>query len=233
MWLLAYAYSHYSTFDECTIRYNNKNNIFQLMEIDKNKLTFAVLAAVIASMMFVASGGIKSTFAQVTGVTPPPSSTDQAASNKNATSGTMSNMNMSSASSGTNKPTVVRDSQTILLEGKTIPAKDFIHLYDSTPYMIMNGHIAMKVPCDTSSKPAVNVLIGSAPDVKPVEPEVIKELSKPGSMCLYHVDVGSDVAKKNIQTDIAIQNPTNSTITFPPTSTFVIGINEITPGAPG
>jgi hypothetical protein len=205
------------------------------MEIDKNKLTFAVLAAVIASMTFAANGGIKPTFAQVAGVTPPPpsSSTDQAASNNNTTSGTMSNMNMSSASSGTNKTTIVRDSQTILLEGKTIPAKDFIHLYDSTPYMIMNGHIAMKIPCDTSSKPAVNVLIGSAPDVKPVQPELIKELSKPGSMCLYHVDVGSDVAKKIIQTDIAIQNPTNSTITFPPTSTFVIGVNEITPGAPG
>jgi hypothetical protein len=205
------------------------------MEIDKNKLTFAVLAAVIASMTFVANGGIKPTFAQVAGVTPPPpqsSSTDQAASNNNATS-SMSNMNMSSTSSGTNKTTVVRDSQTILLEGKTIPAKDFIHLYDSTPYMIMNGHIAMKVPCDTSSKPAVNVLIGSAPDVKPVQPELIKELSKPGSMCLYHVDVGSDVAKKVIQTDIAIQNPTDKTITFPPTSTFVIGVNEIMPGAPG
>jgi hypothetical protein len=201
------------------------------MEINKNKLTFAVLAAVIASMMFAANGGIKPTFAQVAGVTPS-SSTDQAASNKNATS-SMSNMNMSSTSSGTNKTTVVRDSQTILLEGKTIPAKDFIHLYDSTPYMIMNGHIAMKVPCDTSSKPAVNVLIGSAPDVKPVQPELIKELSKPGSMCLYHVDVGSDVAKKIIQTDIAIQNPTDKTITFPPTSTFVIGVNEIMPGAPG
>jgi hypothetical protein len=190
------------------------------MEIDKNKLTFAVLAAVIASMTFVANGGIKPTFAQ-------------AASNNNATS-SMSNMNMSASSSGTtNKTTVVRDSQTILLEGKTLPAKDFIHLYDSTPYMIMNGHIAMKVPCDTSSKPAVNVLIGSAPNVKPVQPELIKELSKPGSMCLYHVDVRSDPAKKIIQTDIAIQNPTDKTITFPPTSTFVIGVNEIMPGAPG
>jgi hypothetical protein len=155
----------------------------------------------------------------------------------NATS-SMSNMTMSASSGGTtNKTTVVRDSQTILLEGKTIPAKDFIHLYDSTPYMIMNGHIAMKIPCDTSSKPAVNVLIGSAPDVRPVQPELIKELSKPGSMCIYHVDVGSkfpeQIISGNFQTDIAIQNPSNSTITFPPTSTFVIGVNEIMPGAPG
>jgi hypothetical protein len=38
------------------------------------------------------------------------------------------------------KSTVVRDSTTILLDGKSIPTKDFIHHYDSTPYQIMNGH---------------------------------------------------------------------------------------------
>ena len=36
---------------------------------------------------------------------------------------------------------VVRDSATILLEGKIIPTKDYIHLYDSTPYLITSGHI--------------------------------------------------------------------------------------------
>jgi hypothetical protein len=41
------------------------------------------------------------------------------------------------------------------------------------------------------------------------------------------------VAKKIIQTDIAIQNPSNQTITFPATSGITIGINEIMPGAPG
>ena len=206
------------------------NNYYVLMQ-NNIRVIFAVLAAVITSMMFMVSqGGIKAAFAQANPMIP--SAGQGGNSSSNATS-SMSNMTMSASGGTTNKTTVVRDSQTILLEGKTIPAKDFIHLYDSTPYMIMNGHIAMKIPCDTSSKPAVNVLIGSAPDVKPVEPELIKELSKPGSMCLYHVDVGSDAAKKIIQTDIAIQNPTNKTITFPPTSTFVIGVNEITPGAPG
>jgi hypothetical protein len=146
----------------------------------------------------------------------------------------MSNMSMNmSAPAMSNKTTITRDSQTILLEGKTLPANDFIHLYDSTPYMIMNGHIAMKLPCDMSSVSPVKVLIGSAPNFTAVQPDVIKELSKPGDMCLYHVDLGSDIAKKVIQTDIAIKNPTNSTITFLPTSTVVIGINEIMPGAPG
>ncbi|MGA9844678.1 MAG: hypothetical protein WBQ25_20445 [Nitrososphaeraceae archaeon] len=146
----------------------------------------------------------------------------------------MSGMNMTStAGGGTNKTTVTRDTITLLLEGKSIPGKGFLHLYDSTPYLIMNGHIALHVPCDSDSKPIVNTLIGSAPDVKPVEQELIKELSQPGNMCLYHVDVGSDIAKKIIQTDIAIQNPSNQTITFPPSSGITIGVNEIMPGAPG
>jgi hypothetical protein len=50
-------------------------------------------------------------------------------------------------------------------------------------------------------------------------------------LCIYHVDVGSDPAKKIIQTDIAIQNPTDKTISFPPDSGVTIGVNEIMPGA--
>jgi hypothetical protein len=224
---LGITYIHISTFVECTRKYNNKNNTFQLMEIDKNKLTFAVLTAVIASMTFTANGGIKPTFAQVAGITPSSSSTDQAASD-NATSGTMSNMS-TSTSGATNKTTVTRDTVTILLEGKSIPGKGFLHLYDSTPYKIMNGHIALHIPCDSNSKPIVDTLIGSAPDLKPMEPELIKELSQPGNLCIFHVDVGSDTAKNVTQTDIAIQNPSNQTITFPASSGISIGINEIMP----
>ena len=183
----------------------------------KNKLiTFGFLIAV-ASMVFMAaasSDGIKIALGQGTNQT------------------SMSGMNMTSTAGGggaTNKTTVTRDTVTLLLEGKSIPGKGFIHLYDSTPYIIQNGHIALHVPCDKNSKPIVNVLIGSAPNVKPIEPEVVKELSQPGKMCIYHVDVGSDVAKKVIQTDIAIQNPSNQTITFPPSSGITIGVNEIMP----
>lgn len=43
----------------------------------------------------------------------------------------------------------------------------------------------------------------------------------------------SDPAKKIYQTDIAIANPTNQTIIFPPTSSVVIGVNGIMPGVPG
>src|SRR3712207_311714 len=42
---------------------------------------------------------------------------------------------MSSAAEG---ETVVRDSQTVLLEGTTLPSGSFIHLYDTTPFKITN-----------------------------------------------------------------------------------------------
>jgi hypothetical protein len=87
---------------------------------NKNKLLiFGFLAATIASMAFmVANGGVRTALAQ--------------GSNDISTSG----MKMTGTEGGggtTNKSTVARDSVTILLEGKSIPGKGFIHLYDSTP----------------------------------------------------------------------------------------------------
>jgi hypothetical protein len=122
---------------------------------------------------------------------------------------------------------IVRDSEAILLEGKTIPSKDYIHLYDSTPYMIFNGHIAAKLPCDTNSISPLKVLIGQAPNLKPAQLEYVKPLSTPGKLCIYHVDVNSTPG--NPITDIAIQNPTGNMMTLPSTSTVVIGVNEISP----
>jgi hypothetical protein len=142
-------------------------------------------------MTFIAgSGGIKAALAQGT----------------NETSSS-SGMNMTGTEGGgaTNQTTttITRDTVTMLLEGKSIPGMGFLHLYDSTPYKIGNGHIALHVPCDTSSKPVVNVLIGQAADVKLVEPELVKELSQPGNMCIFHVDIGSDTQSVT-HTDIAI-----------------------------
>jgi len=190
-----------------------------------NIATFSFMLSIVASLAFTTSGTV---------ITNALAQGNVNSSNQTSSSST-SNMNMSSnsgvAGGETNKSTVTRDTVTLLLEGKTLTGKGFLHLYDSTPYMISNGHIALHIPCDTSSKPNVNVLIGQAPNLKPVEPEVIKELSQPGKLCIYHVDVGSDPAKKIIQTDIAIQNPTDKTISFPPDSGVTIGVNEIMPGA--
>ncbi|MGA9150385.1 MAG: hypothetical protein WBZ36_07400 [Candidatus Nitrosopolaris sp.] len=170
-------------------------------------IVFGFLAAALTSMIFVA-GGVTNGYAE-------PSDTSPRAAAVSSTQGT-----------------VVRDSAVILLEGKTIPANDYIHLYDTTPYMIKTGHIAAKLPCDTSSTSPLKILIGQAPNLKPAALEFIKQLSTPGKMCLYHVDVASQPGgQAGIITDIAIQNPTNTTITFPSTSTVVIGVDEITPGA--
>ncbi len=122
----------------------------------------------------------------------------------------------------------VRDSSTTLLEGKTLPAGDFIHLYDSTPDHIMSGHVAIKVACDDSHKPAVSILIGQAPNLAPADLEYIPELSTPGKMCIYHVDLMS--TDKNIVTDVAIKNDGKDDLTFGPTSSVVIGVNEVMEG---
>ena len=82
-------------------------------------IVFGILAAAVASMIFLAGAEITNASAQASNVT----------SSKAAAPSIM-------------QGTVVRDSAVILLEGKTIPANDFIHLYDTTPYMIKSGHIA-------------------------------------------------------------------------------------------
>jgi hypothetical protein len=123
----------------------------------------------------------------------------------------------------------VRDSVTVLLQGIVIPGNDFIHLYDSTPYHIMNGHVALKVPCEDDSTSPIQVLIGSAPNMTAATLENIPTLSTPGEQCLYHVDLipGGNVTTL---TDIAIQNNSEEDIEFPPTATVVIGINEVQKG---
>jgi hypothetical protein len=149
----------------------------------------------------------------------------------------LNNLNMASAQTETETPSeetsVVRDSAVVLLGGRTLPGNDFIHLYDTTPYIIMNGHIAAKLPCNDDSESPLNVLVGSAPDLTAAEFELISQLSNPGEMCLYHVDLESMRGgnASDIITDIALQNLTEDAIEFGPTTTVLNGINEIMKGA--
>jgi hypothetical protein len=125
--------------------------------------------------------------------------------------------------------TVVRDTITLLLSGQTIPGMSYIHLYDSTPYKILNGHVAAKIPCNDDSESTLNILTGSAPAFQPADLELIGNLSTPGELCMYHIDLPQE--NVTTTTDIAIQNPTDSSVDFPETSTVVVGVNEIAPGA--
>ena len=185
---------------------------------NKKEIVFGILVTAVVSMI-ITIGAINNANAQ--GNPAIPSAHDQGTVNAST-----------AGAAHTDKSTVVRDSQAILLEGKTIPLNDFIHLYDTTPYILMNGHLAVKLPCDANSVSPLKILIGQAPNLKAADFELIKELSTPGKMCLYHVDLNSKPGEAGgIITDMAIQNPTDAAITFPSTSTIVIGVNEIMPGA--
>jgi hypothetical protein len=131
-----------------------------------------------------------------------------------------------------NKTSTVRDSVTLLLQDNIIPAGDFIHLYDTTPYHIMNGHIALKLPCEDDSTSPIQVLIGSAPNMTAATLENVPPLSTPGEQCLYHMDL---MPSGNVTTltDIALSNTGEENIEFPPTSSVVIGINEVKKGEHG
>jgi hypothetical protein len=126
----------------------------------------------------------------------------------------------------------VRDSVTELLQDTIIPGGDFIHLYDSTPYHILNGHVALKAPCEDDSTTPFQILIGSAPNMTAATLENVAPLSTPGEQCLYHADLIPS-GNVTIITDIALKNPTEEDIEFPPTATVVIGINKITKGEHG
>ena len=123
--------------------------------------------------------------------------------------------------------TVTRDSTTLLLEGKTLPKGDFIELYDSTPYKIVDGHFVAKVPCNANGQSQVDLLTGEAPNFKSSEAEFVSQLSSPGKLCLYHVDLIS--GSNNTITDVAIKNNSTQDIVFPPTSSVGVGVNAIAP----
>ena len=141
----------------------------------------------------------------------------------------------------------VRDSVFALLADQTIQGSGFIHLYDTTPYSIKNGHVAAKIPCGEDSAPLLNILTGQAPNLSPAPLELVANFSTPGELCLYHADLpapeqvnattttttASGNTTPPMVTDIAIQNPGDEDITLPPTSTVVIGINEIEKTARG
>jgi hypothetical protein len=141
------------------------------------------------------------------------------------------------------RTSTVRDSLIVLLSDQTIPSNDFLHLYDTTPYSIRNGHVAAKIPCDDESAPLLNILVGVAPDLAPAPLELVPPLSTPGELCLYHADLpapaqanatataNATTTNATMITDIAIQNPGDEDVTLPSTSTVVIGVNEIEQGA--
>jgi hypothetical protein len=194
----------------------------------KRFLTIALVAASILSIL-VAAGGWAATNARGQPITTN-NQTTTTSGNETMTSGEMEHQLNS---------TIVRDSQVVLLGDQTIPAGSFIHLYDTTPYSIINGHIAARIPCGDDSTPLLNILVGVAPEFTPAPLELVANLSTPGELCLYHTDLPAPSEQANatttanattlMVTDIAISNPGDEDVTLPSTSTVVIGVNEIMP----
>jgi hypothetical protein len=143
----------------------------------------------------------------------------------------------------------VRNVHTLLLSHQIIPPKNFILLYSTSSYKIFNGHLAAKIPCSANSVPSLQILVGHSPYLKPVQLHLVKEFSKPGNICMYDVDIGSETVTTHgndsidkgggspplpqqqgdtlTNTVLVLSNPTDSTVTLPNTSTVIIGVNEI------
>jgi hypothetical protein len=112
----------------------------------------------------------------------------------------------------------------------SIPANDFVHLYDSTPYPIAgSGHIALKVNCDSQGNGVVDVLLGVAPDFEVFKlthaDNMVMELSTHGKMCLYHIDLPP--TPDMVITDIAIKNPSNDRIRLGATASYTLFIDGL------
>jgi len=201
-------------------------------------LVFAIGALIFLSAP-IASFSTTVTQEQTTNATAPEGAPEGEAATAEEEHGHASN---ETATGGT---TTVRDSVFALLADQTIPASGFIHLYDTTPYSVKNGHVAAKIPCDDESTPLLDILVGVAPELTPAPIELVANLSTAGELCLYHVDLPSAPEQANATattsanattnatmiTDIAISNPGDEDVTLPSTSTVVIGINEIEKGA--
>lgn len=146
--------------------------------------------------------------------------------------------------------TGVRNVHTLLLSHQIIPPKNFILLYSTASYKTFNGHLAAKIPCSANSVPSLQILVGHSPYLKPVQLHLVKEFSKPGNICMYNVDIGSETVTATTHSNnsidkggegggpqqqdntltntvLVLNNPTDSTVILPNTSTVIIGVNEI------
>jgi hypothetical protein len=197
----------------CTIKFKNDVYDHSLM-LNKRFFISCTLIAVIISMVFMLNRVVDIAVAQETTNT-----------TTNTTTIEEKPSSIAEESSTQQQGTIVRDSSTTLLSNETIPAGGYIQLYDSAPYAIVNGHITAKIPCDDNSNSTLTVLTGSIPELQPAELELVQNLSTPGKLCMYHIDLPPEGGF--IITDIVIKNPGVDDIKLPDTSTVVIGVNKI------
>jgi hypothetical protein len=136
-----------------------------------------------------------------------------------------------STATTTGESIITRDSVTLLLEGKSINPDSHIHLYDTGKFHIMDGHAAVKIPCNDKSEPLLELLGGVATNqtfMKKLDLHHVANMSQAGQNCMYHSDLGSVMGEKGfLLIDIALHNPSQQKITFPAESLAIVSVNEI------
>ncbi|MFZ0515061.1 MAG: hypothetical protein WAM14_25910 [Candidatus Nitrosopolaris sp.] len=157
-------------------------------------------------------------------------------------------------SAARNATTFVRNPGILLLSHQIIPPKDFIPVYDAMPYVIMNGQVSAKLPCNSNSKPSLRILAGQFSELKPAQLKLITALSQPGYMCMYYANltstnndtvvntnatskvskvddiVRSGVSERNLTiTYIELFNPTEYRVVLPSTASLSVSVNQIMP----
>ena len=145
----------------------------------------------------------------------------------------MAQQNLTAATpTHTNSESIIaRDSITVLLEGKSINPDGHIHLYDTGKFHIMDGHAAIKIPCNENSEPLLELEGGVATKetfMKKLELHHVANMSHPSQTCMYHSDLESAMGEGGfLLIDIALHNPSQQKITFPAESVAIVSVNEL------
>src|SRR5215207_1277848 len=114
-------------------------------------------------------------------------------------------------------------SDTILLNGVTLQSREPLLVYDSTPFA-SKGHLAMNVPCNenTPENAVFEILFGRAPNLSPVKPGYLPQISAPPNNCIYHAQFGFG----DPVTDIAIRYIGENQTTFRGSNSLIISTHE-------
>lgn len=132
--------------------------------------------------------------------------------------------------------------ETINLQGE-LQSGDFKLLMDVTPFEAVNGHVAMKVPCDEDGNTTLVILAGTAKtddegdtSLGALNTEIVSDVSNPGTVCVYHADlvlsnVSAEIAGDNVGdpvpviTDVAIINVGGSAVDFGNNPGYTVTVN--------
>jgi hypothetical protein len=123
-----------------------------------------------------------------------------------------------------NKEVIMIQSQSILLEDKSIPEGGFIHIYDASPYEISDAHVTAKFPCNEENITDIDILIGKMPNFERLSLDFIPQFSEPGDLCIYQ----SNLSNVSIPiSEIGLFNNSTEDIESAPSTSLVVSIDKL------